>query len=222
MSIAVLVLTHGRRDTIEPTIASAVDNLKGHIVERYIHDDSGDPDYRAWLTEQFPGHRIIGGPDRLGFGSAIRNSWAVLADRWPSYIFHLEDDFTFNRVVDLDAICRVMDCHPYLVQMALRRQAWNAEEIAAGGVIERFLDEFAERSDGHDVWLEHRKWWTTNPSIYRRDLCRRPWPRGARSEGQFTHQLLCSPKLRFGYWGGLSSGEAVTHIGTTRAGGIDY
>ncbi len=120
----------------------------------------------------------------------------------------------------------VLRRHPHLAQLALRRQPWNDEERAAGGIVEQHPDDFVEVDGGHgSVWLEHRRFLTTNPCLYRRELMDVDWPEGPNSEGMFTHRLLergfsgaPASQLRFGYWGSRDSGEAVEHIGHVRAG----
>lgn len=215
--ITLLVMTDGRRDCITEAIASADTALVGPVSRRIIHDDSGDPGYQAWLTETFTGFELVATDGRAGFGGAIRNAWQHISTD-TRFVFHLEDDFTLNRPVDLTAMADVLDRHPHLVQLALRRQPWNADELAAGGIVEQHPADFADCTDGVNHWLEHRRFFTTNPSLYRSTLCKQPWPRGHESEGRFTHHLLASPKVRFGYWGSRASGEAVTHIGHQRVG----
>lgn len=229
MSIALLVITDGRRECIEQTIPSALDNLAGWITSRVIWDDSGDPAYRFWLIERFSkyGFSVAGGAGRSGFGGAIQGAWDWLrANTFEPYIFHLEDDFTFNRRVDVGAMQHVLDTNGHLAQLALRRQPWNDHEREAGGIVEQHPDEYIDRSDeqGHH-WLEHTLFFTTNPCLYRRSLIDEHWPIGGQSEGRFTHQLLVDGfdttpgrDARFGFWGSRYSGEWVTHIGHQRAG----
>lgn len=221
-----LVMTDGRRDCIQPTIASADANLKGDIARRLIHDDSGDETYAAWLASTFPDWEIVRTMRRSGFGGAIRSAWHYLChfDRNP-FIFTLEDDFTFERPVDLGAMARVLDSKRYLAQMALRRQAWNPVEHAAGGVIEANPNAYLDVTDGVEEWLEHVLFWTTNPHLFRRELIYTGWPEGDQSEGRFGLRLLQDgfastrpEQVRFGYWGARRSGVAVTHIGHVRAG----
>lgn len=211
-------MTDGRRACIERTLASFDEMVTGPITRRIIHDDSGDPAYRSWLTETFPTYSIVGADERQGFTGAICWAWSFLRHSSQQYIVHVEDDFTFNRPVDLADLAAVLSARPYLVQLALRRQAWNDQERAAGGIVEQHPGDYAEVSDGGATWLEHRRFFTTNPSLYRRSLCDRGWPQVEHSEGHFTHQLLVDPAVRFGFWGGRDSGEAVHHIGADRAG----
>jgi hypothetical protein len=225
--IAVLIITDGRRDCITRTIPSAADRLHGDIGEWWVYDDSGDPANRAWLAEMWPNMRHIHHPyGRQGFGCAIRYAWNMIREQSGcAQVFHLEDDFTFNREVPLDEMVQILSAHPEITQMALRRQPWNQAEKEAGGVVELQPSEFSPVArwigHGHVVnWLEHRLFWTTNPSLFRRDLLDRfEWPDGLHSEGLFTRQILAADsENRFGYWGALDSGEWVEHIGDQRVG----
>jgi hypothetical protein len=222
--ICLLVITDGRKDCILQAIPSALANLDGPITRRVIHDDSADPEHREWLQHTFPSFQVMWNPKgRQGFGGAIRSAWSHLGHIPEKYVFHLEDDFTFNRGVPLEELALVLNGNPHLVQLALRRQPWNDTERAAGGVVESRPDEYTERSNDYGMrWLEHRLFFTTNPSLYRTDLIRKhPWPRGPQSEGRFGLELTKSPKVRFGFWGSRDSGEWVTHIGRERV-GIGY
>lgn len=225
--VTVLVMTDGRRDCIERTVESADLNLRGNIARVVVHDDSGDDDYAAWLDVTFPRFTIVSTGQRSGFGGAIRSAWQYIRDHDHSpFVFHLEDDFLFERPVDLDAMAYVLQHRHYLAQMALRRQPWNDTERAAGGIIEADPDAFAEVDAGLDTWLEHRKFFTTNPHLLRRDvIIHTCWPEGEQSEGHYGLNLLehgyanvRAGEVRFGYWGMRASGVAVTHIGNVRVG----
>lgn len=217
--IALLVITDGRTDCITRTVPSALANLTGPITERWMYDDSGDPDHRAWLAQKFPTFQIIWHPDgRQGFGGAIRTAWGHLrAFSSADYIFHLEDDFTFNREVQLEDVVEILDEEPRLAQVALRRQAWNPTERAAGGVIETNPDAYSEKA-GHFVsFLEHSLFFTTNPSLYRRELLDFDWPTGPASEGRFS-ALLREAGRTFAYLGERTDPPWVHHIGDQRTG----
>lgn len=231
--IALLVMTDGRKDCIARTIPSAFEHLDGPITELIVHDDSGDPEYRQWLRgwlEQWGGDvelQIKTTTGRRGFGAAVRSAWAYTAARSSArYVFHLEDDFTFNRPVDLRAMMDVLDRNPYIAQLALRRQAWNPAEVEAGGVVEQHPDAYDDVCDDRGrCWLEHRLFFSTNPSLFRRSMLSCDWPAGEHSEGKFTHWLLsdgtpevAGPAVRFAYWGKRSDDPWVEHIGHERAG----
>lgn len=221
--IALVVFTDGRVDCIDETIRSAAKMLHGPITTRLINDDSDDAEYRFWLRQQFEpfGFRLIDPAEgRQGFGGAIRHAWEHLSHLWEPFVFHLEDDFTFNRPVDLSAMADTLMRNQHLVQLALRRQPWNDEERAAGGIIEQHPDDYTQSVDELGYrWVEHRRFFTTNPSLYRRSLIEHGWPEGEHSEGHFTHKILAlDPRKRFAFWGDRHDEPWVEHIGHERAG----
>lgn len=219
--IALLVMTDGR-DHIFETIPSFEAFASGPISERWIHDDSGDPRHADKLRRIFPAYTVLTTPGRSGFGGAIRSTWNHLRQESSAdFVFHLEDDFTFRRLVDLGQMAALLDRHPELVQVALRRQAWNREELAAGGVVEVAPGDFEDQRDELlDLdYLTHRRFFTTNPSLYRRRLMvEHSWPDGAHSEGYFSAAVFADPDARSAFLGARDSGEWVHHIGSTRAG----
>ena len=151
---------------------------------------------------------------RLGFGGAIRAGWELVLRTNADYVFHLEDDFTFERPVPIEQMQQVLATKPNLAQMALKRQPWNESEKAAGGIIEQHPGDFTEV---RGAWTEHRRFFTTNPCLYPRWLCEKGWPEGAESEGRFTHQLL-GDGFRFALWGAKADPPWVRHIGERREG----
>ena len=223
MSILLAVFTDGRRDCIAETIPSALANLSGLSGTGLIFDDSGDPVYREWLRRSFAidNFHVISPPVRRGFARNIRDAWRTLSGDFFAqfdYVWHAEDDVTYNRPVDVAAMVDVLRIRSHLHQMALRRQPWNDSEREAGGIIEQHPDDYAEIRDGEQVWLQHRRHFTTQPSLYRRSLCARGWPTGPESEGRFGIELFRDPAAKCGYWGARDSGEWVTHIGRDRVG----
>ena len=217
--IALLVMTDGRDDVLAQTLPL----VAAHVPHTrfVVHDDTGSLAHRAELAERYRdlGVDVIGGDERRGFGGAIAAAWAHLAGVPELFVAHFEDDFVPTRPVDWYDVADTLTRHPYLVQLALRRQPWNEAEKAAGGIVEQHPDDYIECSDAGAVWLEHSRFFTTNPSMYRRSLCERGWPSGANSEGRFGISLLQDdPGARFAFWGARDSGEWVSHIGHERNG----
>lgn len=226
MTVALLVMADGREEYLADTMTSARANLTGPITERWLYDETGDEAYRARLAELYPEFTRIGTGPRRGFAGAIEDAWRILLDRsTATWVFHLEQDFTFNRPLNLAPVISVLEQRPHLVQMALRRQPWNDAERAAGGIVEQHPDWYSDcRADGL-AWLEQRAFFTTNPSLYRRTLCTTGFHEPPHAEGMFTHRLLRegSPEVRgdavrFGYWGSRFQVPWVEHIGHVRAG----
>ncbi len=219
--ICLLVITNGRDDCLDRTI-DATRNLDGPITECRIWDDTGDPDHAAMLRRAYPAFTVHQHPDGpQGFGGAIRGAWQVLATQsMTPFVFHLEDDFVIREPVDLQAMADVLTWRREVAQMALLRQPWNEAERAAGGIFETWDpgDAVQQSTLGH-WWIEHRRYFTTNPSLYRRALLHEHngWPIGPDSEGRFGIGLAHAGRT-FGYWGSLGDAPRVEHIGTERVG----
>jgi len=230
VTVAICVLTNGRIELLDMTIESIRDKFRAVelVKRRIIWDDSGsDEVYHYMRLAYAPDWTIVRSVQPEGFGGAMRSAWAWLNRSVNvDHIFWSEDDFVYEKVVPLDAMASVLDQCPWIAQMALRRQPWNEAEIAAGGVVELDPDAFTEASWRDHKWLEHRKFWTTNPSLFRVDLLAGGWADDPESEGRYTHRLLGeglpwgvpSDEVRFAYWGGFRSTPAVTHTGVERVG----
>jgi hypothetical protein len=226
--VAMLVVTDGRDEHLQRTVAAAEAAVGDQVADRVMYDDTGDRQHTAHLTGCYRQWTVLTAGRRLGFGGAIAYAWRVLADTsGAGWILHVEDDLVIHRPLDLEAMMSVLLAHPHLAQMALTRQPWNAEERAAGGVVEQHP---AAYTDCHDQWgrewLEHRLFFTTNVSLYRAGLCAAGWPAGPHSEGRFGIRLreeglpwgVPGDQVRFGFWGRRGDPPWTHHIGDHRAG----
>lgn len=225
--IRLLVMTDGRRECVTRAVPAFLDRLDRPdlLSELVVHDDSGDPEYSSFLADAFAplGFEIVSTPGRSGFGGAIRSAWQHTRDTTSArFVFHLEDDFVPTRTVPLAGMVELLDRRPHIVQVALRRQPWNPAEHAAGGIVEQHPDDYAEEFLPRSwvAYLEHRRFFTTNPCLYRTELVRETdWPEGEQSEGRYGIGLLeQDPARRFAFYGARSSGVWVEHIGHARVG----
>lgn len=216
MSLLYLVMTDGRDELLETTIASSLTFLHGDIDHRVIHTDNG-LHHRHALEKRYPDFDIIGGP-RKGFAGAYHRAWSYVQSLSFDFVFSTEDDFLFFRPIELGQMTAVLNFNPNVHQLCLRRQPWNEAEKAAGGIVEMWPDEYTDCRWNEAQWLEHRLFWSTNPSLYRASLCKRGWPLGPHSERRFSDQLFADPQAVSAFWGSRHSGEWVEHIGDERAG----
>lgn len=199
--IALLVIGDGRTalqvETVSSWLAHAEEYEQGRCV---VVDDS---------------HHL------LGFCGAIRYAWQRLREEGPSYdyVFHLEEDWRFERAFSIAHMARVLDTEPQVCQVALRRGAVPGEDTP---IIERFPLEFVDRATGliglgrparRQEWLEHRLFWTTNPSLYRASLLAEyEWPGPPRCEAAWT-ETMRSEGHTFAYWGDRHDAPWITHTG---------
>lgn len=222
MNITILAFTDGRRDCISRTIPSFTANWDWKIrpTRMIIINDSADPDYANWLDETFPEWERIHHLERSGFGGAIQSGWDHVTT---DFVFHLEDDFVFHAPINPRHLIEILDNHPNLVQLAFKRQPWNAEENAAGDLMGVHPNAWTPHSyqtdDGTIVrWSGQRMFFTTNPSMYRGELTKQGWPVEQYSEGVFSHRLMADPAITFGMLGWPGDSPKIQHIGDERIG----
>lgn len=224
-----IVMTHGRAHYIEEAIESLDENLVGPFYRMIIHDDSNNPSYRKWLSSKFKEYEIItpldarGNPTgKVGCCAAYASAMRFVADIDDDWVFSTEEDFVFNRMVNVYDMMDVMNQFPHLAQMVLRRQPWG-HEPKDGGFVAEWPLLYADAGNDVHFWMEHQRNWSNNPNLYRQSISKLSWPSEPGCEITFAEQLLASDaNVRFGLWGKRTDPPAVTHIGFDRAGGYGY
>lgn len=216
--ITVMVMTDGRRHYLDKAMVSLRDRVHGSIDRIVIHDDTGDHEHHVRLAVDYPDCPIIGRAERSGFCGAYQSAWQWLdGHATQPWVFQTEDDFTYETDIDLDQLVQVLTDHPQLLQLQLRRQPWWTEP--EGGFIAQWPDLYTDAGDGTHHWLEHRRNWSTNPGLFSRSLCARPWPPPPGCEKTFGDQLLADhPDRAFAVWGQRNDPPVVWHIGQERIG----
>jgi hypothetical protein len=119
VTFALLVVTDGRRAYLVETMRSLRVSLQPWPPDRFLIDDSGDPDYRAWLQAEFPDFVQVGDGARRGFAATLACGWGtVLAYSEATHIWHAEDDEVYRLgFASLDADTALYQS---------RRHLWNA------------------------------------------------------------------------------------------------
>lgn len=208
--IALGVLTDGRFDYLHETLRSASEHLP-EVTYRYIVDDTGTGESGSYLKEHYPTWAVIHHDTRRGLAGAVQSSWEHALDLDVEYLFHLEDDFTFTRTVQLAKMAKVLDGYPACAQMLLKRQPLSPEELAAGDVLAAM-----DPRNSFGRWTSHFRIFSLNPCLIPRKVLERGWPEG--NEAEMTSNLL-NAGFYFGVWGSVSDPPAVTHIGQRRSPG---
>jgi len=225
-AVAMIVRTGGLTETwperagyLRRSLASLVENVTGTISRRVIYADWAD-ELRPELEEiaaEF-GFYIVGAGQH-GFTASTIRLWRYIDTRVTEpFVFLAEDDFEYLRPVDLRPMAETLRRSPRLRQLALLREPCFARELEPGDHIlgwdrSGFEDRDQDRPDR--ARLEHRLFWTMNPSLFPRDVARTPWPMARSSERVFGDLLLRDPGARFAFRG---SGEAwIRHIGEVTA-----
>jgi hypothetical protein len=148
----------------------------------------------------------------LGFCGAIRYGWQRIRESKAAfdYVFHLEEDWLFDRPFNVGCMADLLWLCPGVAQVALRRGKEPGEHAAPTDAWpEHFRD---QQSDG-SPYLLHRQFFTTNPSLYRRELVEKyQWPEAPMCEGSFTETLKADGAM-FAYWGSRLDEPWITHTG---------
>jgi hypothetical protein len=220
--VDVICLTAGRRAYLERTLASFKERVKGAIGRKTIQDDSGDTAFGEWLHATYSKEwDIITTDGKTGFTEAICSFWKYEQSKngeGSPYIFHLEDDFVFDQDINLNDMITVLEGDMRLAQVALLRGPWAEDEIQAGGIVQQHPGSYQHLEVAGLPYLRHRRYFTTNPCVYRRELLDRGWPHAKNSEIVFTKRMR-GRSMQFAYFG--DGTPMCTHIGDERV-GIGY
>lgn len=216
MRYRLIVITHGGDATTEmlkTTLAAFQEMVTPQPAERILIEDGPTKEDLDWRGVRFWTERS------MGFCVTAARAWEVAAAPGVPLVYWMEHDFVHTRPVYLEQMAEVLHQHEMLAQMSLMRQPCNLIEEAAGGVVavepEAFAPRITQPKGIENVrlpWLEHGRYWTTNPSLFRRSLAAsQSWPSvKAGCEGHHSISLR-ERGYSFGIWGG---GEPwVTHIG---------
>lgn len=215
MSVGLLVIGDGRKDKLVQAIESLEQNLVGDISARIMINDSlGESEgYHEFLVDRFPGYKVIS-QERLGLAGAIRTGWAALREvNGLSYVFHMEEDFTFNKKVYLNEMISILNSNEDLVQVSLKRDSVNPAEAAAGGFIQQRPELYTQKNG----YVEQQNLFTLNPNMYSIDLLDLGWPEHG-GESEFTSRVHNhSPNAKFGIFGSIEDEPLISHIGSHRS-----
>jgi hypothetical protein len=222
-TVTVVVTTGGdeanweeRSGYLRRSLASLNERVHGPIVQRVIYSDwqAHRDELVAIATEA--GFYVVG-EGHHGYTGARQRLWRYLEKRAVGqFVFATEDDFVYDRDVDLEAMIDTLEANGDLRQLALLRAPYYPRELEAGGVLETLRTPHELVNHRAYPFVTHRDHFTANPSLFRRSLTETPWPSGSSSERLFGDTVLNDPAARFAYWG---AGEPwVSHIGAVRAG----
>lgn len=144
-----------------------------------VHEDFVFPEESKKVTEYVKGLKEVDEYDTdsppLGLGPTLgRYLRGRLAKK---YVFYIQEDWEFERPIDIDQIIWTMDQYPHINQIFFNK-------IRNSGVINKQKQE-QRRFDKLDCCVYHG--FTFNPGIWRTEFVRKNWPSGARNkpEGAF-------------------------------------
>jgi hypothetical protein len=201
--LALMVITDGRWDYLQRTLESAAVALDWPWHQKILVDDSGEE--KGFSPDGF---EFVKNTPRRGLAGAIQSGWDAL-DKDIDYVFHLEDDFIFPDLVDIELMIEILEYEPELAQVALLRQPWSPEEQQAGGIYSIEPERFKQKYG----FVQQSHLFTFNPCLYPIGVAR---DYQAGLEAELTADLLADD-WRFGYLGELGDDPKTIHIGIRRS-----
>jgi hypothetical protein len=213
--VTLLIMTNGRREYLKRTL-STLGKLHGNFSRILIHDDSGDDNYHSWL-KQF--NYELATTNRVGFAGAMISAWQKLKEDSNEWIFHLEEDFLIMDDVYVGDMINVIKHNNHIKEIVLLRQPIGGRERRKGGIIASHPEQYEDKTDGTNYWLEHRVNFSCNPCVYKKSLIYEySWPNMPYSERKYGRMLFEDPNAKCAYWGKRTDPPKVWHIGDVRTG----
>lgn len=162
-SVTICVTSCGRLDLLAQTLAAfRTYNLGGTFL---ISEDSTNEEVIAKAKVDYPFATILSGTERLGLMGSIDRLYS--AAQTP-YIFHLEDDWTFDGPINWDAAIAALDSRTDIANVSVRafdeiKQKYrdHSDPANIGGA-----DFAVMRPTAHAEFFG----WSSNPGLIRKDL----------------------------------------------------
>ena len=224
MDYAWFILGNGRKGYLERTIATWEANLLDPPSTRLIFDDSGNAQYRDWLTNTYGDRFTIIPIDEAPAGhvAAIKTIWSTLRNLEVDYFLGIEEDWALFRPIAIQPITGILDAYPDILQMRIPRTIWHSEyhklDLMAGSLLAHHLkDPGAEIVEHNGRFYQIRArfyFWSHNPSIFGRQVLHVEYPETKSHEYDYGVKLLDTfPNGRVGFYALNQYDAYITHIG---------
>ncbi len=200
------ILTDGRADCLAAGMQTI--HRLGKFDRRFVIDDSGDPDYAAWLRASYREFEVHHHHERHGLAGAVESVWRHALALGADYLFHLEDDFEVLEHINVPAMAATLDGNPDVAQMLLKRQPLSPPELKDNDVLGGM-----RHIDAHVGWVTQQHIFSLNPCLIPRWVLELGWPAG--NEAEMT-TILLEQGARFGVWGDPGSRPLVEHANAPR------
>lgn len=206
-SVTVCITSCGRLDLLEKTLASFTSfNTGGRFV---LSEDSTDPKVIAEASQRYPTFRVLSGLERMGLMGSIDRIYSVVET---PYIFHLEDDWTFEGPVDWAAAISLLESNDKVANVCVRRfdeikprYRKQSQAITSGGAEFRLM-----QANAHPEFFG----WTSNPGLIRKSLYDRYKPFARLLHDQMSREIKANGQtvayLLPGVAGHIGQGRNVT------------
>lgn len=215
MKICIIILTDGRNDYLARTLESLETNVvfpqDASIYKILVDDWPVDREEKVIkkLAKKYKVDKVVLNDENIGIDKTVQKAWSLIPEG-TDYIWHQENDFEYLNPVNVSEMIQVLE-NPTIVQVALVRQPWFADEKDAGSLLKTRPARFRQASVSNIDVVIHRDHFTHNPSIYKAKWIEQM---EGYSEYKFKDLLLSkNGVLYFAYLGKLEDSHTILHIG---------
>ena len=159
-------------------------------------------------TAKFPSsYEVHVSERRLGVYASVVKAWDIVQHHAHKfdYIFHQENDFTYNMKIDVKYLREVLHASVAIRQVVLKRQPWSRIEKKRDNVID--AEAVKEYRIGNYLVTGQAVCFSFNPCLY---------PVSSIVLGDYPlteKQIMRKLQGLSVYWGGINDLPLVTHIG---------
>ena len=161
-SVTCVLTSCGRFDLLRVTLDSF---LAHHRSARFlIAEDSADEAFAEQVRDRYPKVEVLVNQPRLGQHRSIDRAYAQVST---PFIFHMEDDFRFDRPVDVAEAVELIEIDHAISSVCFRR--FDTLKLRHRLFAQRFAhgaNRYARMRRAHRDWYG----FTFNPSVLRRDF----------------------------------------------------
>ena len=216
------ILGNGRGRFLDRTIASWEANLSDSPKYKIIFDDSGNPEYREWLTNKFGNRFLIVPVSEHGVGqpAAIQFIFNYLSTLDVDYFLQTEEDWMLNRPIRIMEVAGSLSHASDICQIRIPRSVWHETnnhylDLEHGTLLNYYLSNslYIQNKNYYEIETDSY-FWSHNPNVFSRNVLSYYYPqKGIESEYLFGKSLLKNGFRAFAYWARNPYDCYVSHIG---------
>jgi len=216
LKITILFFTTSRYEYLIPMLKSFHENVNFGDMEvtKILIDDyplRRKVSVLERLVKEFNIDKLVLNETNLGYSSSWKKGWDMISND-TDYIWHQEDDFTFNKKVNVFDMINTLETSPIeLTQLVLKRQIWFSkgdfiDKIENGKVGEQI-------NFGNNKIVIHRYYFNSNPCIYPRWILDEDYEHNPQEHLTVAHLNKKYPNKYSAMYGGALDEPFIEHIG---------
>jgi hypothetical protein len=216
IKICMLIFTTSRYEYLLPVLESVHKNLDFDDMEIYkimIDDYPARRNEETLITlkNKYNIDKLVMNKTNIGYGLSWKKAWSLVPND-VDYIWHQEEDFTYDRRIDIkDLINTFETCPIHLTQLALKRQVWfdsndHIQKMESGKM-------GTQINFGDKKVVIHQWYFLGNPSIYPRWVLEQDYEHDPQEHTIVKTLKQIFPQKHSGIYGGALDTPLTRHIG---------